>query len=84
MALLPVELQVCKVGLGSQPRKIWLTRHGESQFNTLHKIGGDSQLSDRGEEYARALLGAVLDRLTQAQLVSTYASDSLACQMYGV
>lgn len=37
------------------PRSIYLTRHGESEFNVLGKIGGDSELSDRGWEYARML-----------------------------
>ncbi|XP_022298767.1 6-phosphofructo-2-kinase/fructose-2,6-bisphosphatase-like isoform X8 [Crassostrea virginica] len=37
------------------PRTIYLTRHGESQMNLEGKIGGDSDLSPRGEEYAIAL-----------------------------
>jgi len=37
------------------PRTIYLTRHGESVFNTLERIGGDSDLSPRGEQYAKAL-----------------------------
>ncbi|KFM75051.1 6-phosphofructo-2-kinase/fructose-2,6-bisphosphatase, partial [Stegodyphus mimosarum] len=37
------------------PRSIYLTRHGESDFNVLGKIGGDSELSERGWEYARTL-----------------------------
>lgn len=36
-------------------RPIWLTRHGESEFNVLGRIGGDAPLTARGEEYARAL-----------------------------
>jgi broad specificity phosphatase PhoE/predicted kinase len=36
-------------------RPIWLTRHGESEFNVLGRIGGDPPLTARGEEYARAL-----------------------------
>jgi broad specificity phosphatase PhoE/predicted kinase len=36
-------------------RPIWLTRHGESEFNLLGRIGGDPPLSSRGEEYARCL-----------------------------
>ncbi|MBK7584600.1 MAG: histidine phosphatase family protein [Myxococcales bacterium] len=36
-------------------RKIWLTRHGESLFNTSDRIGGDSNLSPRGFAYARSL-----------------------------
>ena len=37
------------------PRSIYLTRHGESVFNLCGRIGGDSELSDRGTEYAKAL-----------------------------
>ena len=37
------------------PRPIWLTRHGESQFNVEGRIGGDSSLTPAGQNYARAL-----------------------------
>ncbi|KAK5937013.1 6-phosphofructo-2-kinase [Knufia obscura] len=37
------------------PRQIWLTRHGESMDNVSGKIGGDSHLSEKGLQYARAL-----------------------------
>ncbi|CAK9001281.1 unnamed protein product [Durusdinium trenchii] len=33
--------------------KIFLARHGESEFNVEMRIGGDSGLSARGEEFAR-------------------------------
>ncbi|MSP23618.1 MAG: fructose-2,6-bisphosphatase [Myxococcales bacterium] len=36
-------------------RTIWLTRHGESVFNMRGRIGGNSVLSPRGEDYALAL-----------------------------
>jgi hypothetical protein len=36
-------------------RPIWLTRHGESLFNLVNRIGGDPPLSPRGEEYGRRL-----------------------------
>ncbi|KIY93214.1 6-phosphofructo-2-kinase/fructose-2,6-biphosphatase 2 [Monoraphidium neglectum] len=49
-------MQICKAGMAAgQSRKIWLTRHGESEFNVLGKIGGDSLLSPRGAEYAQRL-----------------------------
>uniref|UniRef100_F6X0Q4 6-phosphofructo-2-kinase/fructose-2,6-bisphosphatase 2 n=1 Tax=Callithrix jacchus TaxID=9483 RepID=F6X0Q4_CALJA len=38
-----------------QPRTIYLCRHGESEFNLLGKIGGDSGLSVRGKQFAQAL-----------------------------
>lgn len=49
----PSDPQVCK-GLG-QRRRIWLTRHGESEYNTMGKIGGNSGLSLRYGE--RKVLG---------------------------
>lgn len=36
-------------------RPIWLTRHGESEFNLLGRIGGDPPLTPRGAAYARSL-----------------------------
>ena len=41
------------------PRQIWITRHGESNDNILGKIGGDSDLTIRGQVYARALTGFI-------------------------
>ncbi|XP_060034283.1 6-phosphofructo-2-kinase/fructose-2,6-bisphosphatase 2 isoform X3 [Erinaceus europaeus] len=38
-----------------QPRTIYLCRHGESEFNLLGKIGGESSLSTRGRQFAQAL-----------------------------
>lgn len=38
-----------------KPRSIWLSRHGESEYNVVKKIGGDCDLSPRGWEYAETL-----------------------------
>ncbi|KAK2745683.1 Vacuolar morphogenesis protein 6 [Myotisia sp. PD_48] len=43
------------INLHIRPRSIWLSRHGESEYNLLGKIGGDADLSSRGEAYAQAL-----------------------------
>ena len=37
------------------PRTIYLTRHGESEHNKLGKIGGDSDISEQGQQYSLAL-----------------------------
>ena len=55
-------MNVCKSSLGSA-RKIWLTRHGESEYNRRGLIGGDSALSANGEAYAAALPGVLRERL---------------------
>ncbi len=40
-------------------RPVWLTRHGQSAWNVLGRIGGDSELSPRGREYAQNLAAYV-------------------------
>ncbi|CAI5715413.1 hypothetical protein KXD40_008373 [Peronospora effusa] len=41
--------------LNLKPRPIWLSRHGESMYNTQKRIGGDSPLSPLGVQYAEQL-----------------------------
>ena len=36
-------------------RTIYLSRHGESEFNLDDRIGGDSNLTPRGQQYAKSL-----------------------------
>ncbi|KAE8231773.1 hypothetical protein CF326_g3200 [Tilletia indica] len=45
------------------PRNIFFSRHGESQFNVQGKIGGDSDLSENGWAYARALPQLIKDNI---------------------
>ena len=44
-----------EVGGGGNRNTIYLTRHGESENNLFGKIGGNAELSERGEKYALAL-----------------------------
>lgn len=37
------------------PRTIYITRHGESYNNVIGRLGGDSKLTPRGEEFAKKL-----------------------------
>jgi len=37
------------------PHSIYLTRHGQSEYNVLGKIGGNPPLTPAGEEYSRRL-----------------------------
>lgn len=41
--------------LHTRPRPIYLSRHGQSEYNKIGKIGGDSGLSKAGLKYARRL-----------------------------
>ncbi len=44
-------------------RKIWLTRHGESEYNQRALLGGDSSISPSGQIYARLLPDVIVDRI---------------------
>lgn len=41
--------------LHMEPHIFYFSRHGQSEYNVLGKIGGDSGLSPLGDKYARAL-----------------------------
>lgn len=43
------------MNLHIRPRSVWLSRHGESMYNLDGRIGGDAELSPRGEQYALKL-----------------------------
>lgn len=59
------------LNLHVQPRSVRLTRHGESDFNVLGRIGGDSPLSEAGRGYARTLASVVRSRLKSDVVVWT-------------
>lgn len=52
---IPGRLVALLMNLHIAPRPIWLTRHGESTYNQESQVGGDPDLSARGEKYALAL-----------------------------
>jgi hypothetical protein len=52
---LPSRLVFFLMQIQPTDRPIWLTRHGESEFNVLGRIGGDAPLTERGQSYASAL-----------------------------
>ena len=43
------------------PTTIWLTRHGQSIYNTQDRVGGDSSLSPNGRFYANSLSNFMQD-----------------------
>mmetsp|Transcript_66791 Transcript_66791/g.100710 ORF Transcript_66791/g.100710 Transcript_66791/m.100710 type:complete len:546 (+) Transcript_66791:172-1809(+) len=52
---LPLKVVHFVMNLHTLPRTFFLTRHGQSEYNLLGKIGGDSGLTAAGVEYARRL-----------------------------
>ena len=59
------------VNLHVHPRRVWLTRHGESSFNVSGQIGGDAALSDAGRAYASHLATVMRDRVGDGAVVWT-------------
>jgi broad specificity phosphatase PhoE/predicted kinase len=59
------------INLHVRPRSVWLTRHGESEFNVLGRIGGDSPLSEAGLAYAHTLARVVRERIGRQVVVWT-------------
>jgi broad specificity phosphatase PhoE len=52
---LPARVVFFLINFHIHARSVWLTRHGESEFNVLGRIGGDASLSKSGVAYARTL-----------------------------
>lgn len=57
------------------PRTIYLTRHGESLMNLDGRIGGDSDLSDRGREYSKALANFITSQDIQVTIIWRFISQ---------
>ncbi|KAK3320418.1 6-phosphofructo-2-kinase-domain-containing protein [Cercophora scortea] len=62
------------MNLHIRPRSVWLSRHGESMLNLEGRIGGDADLSYRGDEYARKLPQLVLDSVGSDRPLTVWTS----------
>ncbi|KAK4174618.1 6-phosphofructo-2-kinase-domain-containing protein [Triangularia setosa] len=62
------------MNLHIRPRSVWLSRHGESMLNLEGRIGGDADLSHRGEEYALKLPELVLESVGSDRPLTVWTS----------
>ncbi|KAF2116568.1 fructose-2,6-bisphosphatase-like protein [Lophiotrema nucula] len=62
------------MNLHIKPRSIWLSRHGESEYNLSGQIGGDANISERGEAYAHALPGLVAKSVGDNRKLTVWTS----------
>jgi len=60
---LPGQIVNFLMNLHTVPRPIYLSRHGQSQYNALGKIGGDSGLTEEGVKYAQKLARFLEERV---------------------
>lgn len=63
------------MNLHTMPRTFYMTRHGQSEYNVLGKIGGDSGLSKNGLEYARRLARFAKDVIATKTIVKDDDSE---------
>lgn len=61
-------------GMRVLPQTLYFTRHGESEYNVLGRIGGDASLSPRGQLYAQALSNYI-NTLTGLEGVQIWTSE---------
>jgi len=54
------------LNLRPHQRTIYISRHGQSEYNELGKVGGDSNLTEKGLEYARRLAKYAKDVICRA------------------
>ena len=64
------------------PNVIYLTRHGQSEYNVYDKIGGNSNLSKLGESYSKKLFDYI-DRKEDVNKIRIYTSDLLRTKQTG-
>lgn len=64
---LPGRIVFFLMNLHITPRPIWLTRHGESEFNEQGRIGGDSDLTLDGDNYAHLLAAWVAENIPKSE-----------------
>jgi 6-phosphofructo-2-kinase/fructose-2,6-biphosphatase 2 len=53
------------MNLHTSPRKIYFSRHGQSEYNLLHKIGGNSNLTEQGK--VRSILDSSVEQAERLQ-----------------
>lgn len=63
---LPLKVVHFVMNLHTMLRTFFLTRHGQSEYNLLGKIGGDSGLTPAGYEYARRLADFAAENIAMA------------------
>ena len=64
---LPLKIVHFCMNLHTLSRTFYLTRHGQSKYNLLGRIGGDSGLSENGLEYASRLAKYVEEEITNSK-----------------
>lgn len=76
---LPSQIVFYLMNYHTCPRKIWLTRHGESTDNMLGRIGGDASLSRNGYDFSDDLVDFMLEQSSATSTES--AAENITSNM---
>jgi broad specificity phosphatase PhoE len=68
------------VNLHNVPRPIWLTRHGQAEFNVIERIGGNTHLSELGRSYAHKLKSFYDERIAPSGEIELWTSTLVRTQ----
>jgi 6-phosphofructo-2-kinase/fructose-2,6-biphosphatase len=77
---LPSRLVSFLVNLHNVPRPVWLTRHGQAEFNVLERIGGNTHLSPGGRTYAANLQHYYAERIAPYGEIEVWTSTLVRTQ----
>ena len=77
---LPSRVVSFLLNLHNVARPIWLTRHGQAEFNVVERIGGNTQLSELGRDYAKNLKSFYDERIVPHGRVEVWTSTLLRTQ----
>lgn len=72
---LPLKVVHFVMNLHTMVRTFYLTRHGQSEYNLLGKIGGDAGLTPAGFEYARRLAEFAAENIAQTTEVDAETGE---------
>ena len=64
------------MNLHTSKRTFYLTRHGQSEYNLLGKIGGDAGLSEAGMEYAKRLAAYAKEHIGTEPVVDEEGNET--------
>lgn len=77
---LPGQISMFLANSHTVKRKIWISRHGESEFNANARLGGNSGLTTKGHAYAIALASYFEHILPPTTNLEVYTSTLIRTQ----
>ncbi|KAJ3128678.1 hypothetical protein HK100_009051 [Physocladia obscura] len=81
---LPSQCVFYLMQINIKERTLWLSRHGESTYNKVNRIGGDPPLTPLGAKYARTMNKFIQDQIVPPSLHPVFDAAKIAELKKGV